>query len=369
MSAVTSKPRASVPMRRSDIPEVASIFYRAFRRPEQQPTEDFRRYFEQSFFDSPVYEPAQAGLVHRDIDGQIDSALLVIPMRVSVHGEIITGRLMSNYMTDPQKRTSGGAEMVLTIRARNQEFCFSDSANEVSADHWKAVGGRVLPIQSLDWRVVFRPARWLVRRARSRLPFGLAAVAGVLARPLDAVLRKLKSVTTCARLAHVAPMCRAAFIATAPRFVERFAVHPQWAPDELGWLLDMAARNTVDGPLRLLEIHDDDGVLCGCCAVYARPGGIARILNILTAPGGEAATVCHLLAYLDALGCVGAQGMAQPFLMTAMGRHKGMSFVPRGAYCISTRRADIVDAALKGDCYLGGLMGEDWSRLVTDFHD
>ncbi len=364
-----SKPRAVTPMRQADIAEVASVFYRAFRRPGRYPTDEFRAYFEQSFFGSPSYDPGLAGMVHRNGEGQIDSALMVIPMQVRVNGRIISGRLMSNYMTDPQKRTRGGADMVLTLRARNQEFCFSDSANAVSADHWKAVGGKVLPIHSLDWRMVFRPAGWFAWRARKRLPFGLHRLAAGLARPADAVLRRLLPRIGSAPVVHVAPMTRAAFIAAAPQFVARFAVHPVWAPAELGWLLDMAARNSVDGPLRLLEVRDDSGVLCGCCAVYAQPGGTAKVLNILAAPRCEPAVTGHLLAYLDALGCVAAQGMAQPFLMEAFGRHKGVVFVPRGAYCISTRHEEIAEAALRGDCYLGGLMGEDWNRLVTDFHD
>jgi hypothetical protein len=61
--------------------------------------------------------------------------------------------------------------------------------------------------------------------------------------------------------------------------------------------------------------------------------------------------------------------MAQPFLMAALGQVRGMGFVPRGAYCISTRHAEIVTAVQSGDAYLGGLFGEDWSRLLSDFQD
>jgi len=360
------KSRPIMPMHKADIPEVAAIFYRAFRRAGRHPGTEFHAYLERSFFGSPCYDPAEGGMVHRGSDGMIDSALLVIPMQVSVHGRLITGRLMSNYMTDPQRRTRGGADMVLTIRARNQEFCFSDSANEVSAGHWKAVGGKVLPIYSLDWRVVFRPAGWLASRARARLPLGLHRLASMLMRPVDAVLGRR---TPAGYAGRAEPMSRQDFIAAAPRLVERFAIHPVWAPAELGWLLDMAALNTVDGPLQLLAVRDDAGSLLGCCVFYARAGGVAKVLNILTHQRHEAIVVGLLLAHLDAMGCVAARGMAQPFLMQALGLQKGMAFLPRGAYCISTRHADIVDAALKGDCYLGGLMGEDWSRLVTDFHD
>lgn len=360
-------PRAIAPMQRGDVPEVAALFHRVFRD-GRAPSPEFLAYFEESFFGSPLYSEAEGGLVHRDADGAIDSALLVIPMQVRVNGEALTGRLMSNYMTDPARRTRGGADMVLTIRARNQAFCFSDSANPLSADHWKAVGGHVLPIQSLDFRHILRPAAWLAHRAASKLPPFLARLASLLAKPIDAMLRRLMP-SLVPPEGQGTPISRADFIAMAPSLVERFAVHPVWSAPELGWMLDMAARNTITGPLTLRGIRDDQGELTGCSVFYARPGGMAHVLNILAVPGQEGAVIADLIAHADALGCLGMEGMAQPFLMEALCRRKGMAFVPRGFYCISTRNPAIVDAARRGDVYLGGLLGEDWSRLVTDFHD
>lgn len=360
-------PRAIAPMQRGDVPEVAALFQRVFRD-GRAPSPEFLAYFEESFFGSPLYSEAEGGLVHRDADGVIDSALLVIPMHVRVNGEALTGRLMSNYMTDPARRTRGGADMVLTIRARNQAFCFSDSANPLSADHWKAVGGHVLPIQSLDFRHILRPAAWFAHRAATRLPSPLARLASLFAKPIDAALRRLMP-SLVPPEGQGSAISRADFIAMAPALVDRFAVHPVWSAPELGWMLDMAARNTITGPLTLRGIRDDQGKLTGCSVFYARPGGMARVLNILALPGQEGAVIADLIAHADAIGCLGMEGMAQPFLMEALCRRKGMSFVPRGFYCISTRNPAIVDAARRGDVYLGGLLGEDWSRLVTDFHD
>ncbi|UJW84819.1 GNAT family N-acetyltransferase [Devosia sp. SL43] len=356
----------TTPLQLRDAAEVAGLFYRAFRD-GRTPPDEFVDYFRESFFGSPTYDQALGGLVHRGDEGAIDGALLVIPMRVVVHGRLMTGRLMSNYMTDPGKRTKGGAEMVLTIRARNQDFCFSDSANPVSADHWKAVGGHVLPIQSLDFRRVFRPVGWMAMRLTQRLPKSIGRLLQAATCPLDAVLRWIVP-----RLGADGPIGSrieiADFVTLAPGLVERFAVHPAWQPEELGWLLDMAARNIINGPLHLREVRDGKGHLAGALVFYARPGGTARVLNILSRRGREELVVGALLAELDAMGCLAVEGMAQPFLMEALSRQAGMGFVPRGAYCISTRHAEIVDAAKRGDVYLGGLMGEDWSRLVTDFH-
>jgi hypothetical protein len=358
--------RGNAPMTRTDVPEASALFFRAFRD-GRAPSRDFLDYFEALFFCSPVHDPANASFIHRADDGTLDGALLVIPMQVSVGGQRLTGRLMSNYMTDPRRKTRGGAELVLTIRSRNQDFCFSDSANHVSADHWKAVGGHVLPIQSLDFRRVFRPLGMLVHRGRHRLGL-LRAPLQVLARVGDAVLRRFAPRLVAPGGAGV-DMTSDAFIAAAPTLVAHFHVHPVWSAQELGWLLAMASENTVNGPLRIRAIHDASGKVTACAVFYARPRGVARVLNLMALPGYEPALIADLLGHLDALGCLAVEGMAQPFAMEALSRQPGMTFVPRGFYCISTRHAEIVDAARRGDVYLGGLMGEDWSRLVTDFHD
>ncbi|MHA6689832.1 GNAT family N-acetyltransferase [Devosia sp. A449] len=355
-------------MQRDDVPAVAALFYRAFRG-GGAPSAAFLSYLERSFFTAPSHDPAVASMVHRDGDGIIDAALLVIPMQVRIGERVLTGRLMSNYMTDPRQPTRGGANMVLTLRARHHDFCFSDSANPVSADHWRAIGGHVLPVQSLDWRRVFRPAGWLAQRMQRRVPGWLRPMLGGVARGIDTLLRRLVPGLRAVGPAVGTPMARDDFIQLAPGLVERFALHPVWGAEELGWLLEMAAQNPGHGKLHLRELRDGRSELAGCSVFYARPGGMARVLNILSRPGQEAAVVGDLLAHLDTLGCLGATGLAQPFLMAALGAQKGMVFVPRGAYCISTRHAEITDAALRGDAYLGGLMGEDWSRLLDDFHD
>lgn len=357
---------AVMAMTRADLPEIATLFFKAFRKGGTPPA-DFVGYIEQLFFGSPIFSPDTASLVHRLPDGTLDSAMLVLPTAVSVNGRVLTARLMSNYMTDPQRRTRGGAALALTIRARSQDLCFTDSANHVSTDHWKALGGHMLPPQSLDFRRVFRPTGFYIARLSRRLG-PLAAPARAAAGIVDVALRRLRP-TLAAPQGSGQAMTRAEFIATAPDLVSRFAVHPLWSADEMAWLLDMAALNTVSGQMQMRAIRDKLGSVVACALFYAQKGKTARVLNLLARPGCEATLVADLLGHLDAMGCLGVEGMAQGFLMEALSRQPGVSFHPRGFCFISTRHAEIVDAAQRGDIYLGGLTGEDWSRLVTDFHD
>jgi hypothetical protein len=344
------------------------LFLRVFRK-GGTPSPDMLDYFERCFFTAPAYDPALGSLVHRGEDGAIEAALLIIPMQVRAAGKLMTGRLAGNYMTDPGRRTRGGAEMVLTLRPRYQDFCFADSSNPVSAGHWRAIGGVSLPVQSLDWRLLFRPAQWLLRERGRSLPGWLRRGLQPAAQLGDAGLRRVLPALRAGGPGRGAPMTHADFIAAAPGLLERFALRPAWSADELGWLLDLAGRNRIHGALQLRQLLDDRGELAGCSAFYARPGGMALVLNILARPRRELAVVADLVAHLREMGCLGARGLAQPFLMPALAAQQGMSFVPRGTYCFSTRHREVIDAALRGDAYLGGLMGEDWSRLLDEFRD
>ncbi|ODT83279.1 MAG: hypothetical protein ABS76_04770 [Pelagibacterium sp. SCN 64-44] len=351
-------------MRWQDAPEIAALFYRVFRK-GQTPPPEFVEYLRAVFLASPQYDETHASFFYRDGEGVVAAALLVIPMQVRCGERVSTGRLASNFMADPARPSRGAARLVMGLRPRNQEFCFSDSCNAASADHWRALGCEVLPLQSLDWRRVFRPGQWLVARFASRLPPWLAP----LLRALDALLRRLVPGLGAAGPAAGQPMPLDAFIAEAPALLDRFTLRPVWGEAELRWLLAMAALNTIDGPLQCRQLRDGAGALLACTLFYARRGAVARVLNCLARPGAEAAMLDDLFAHLDAQGCAGVRGMAQPFLMPALWAQRFIGFVPRGAYGFSTRHSDIVEAIHRGDAYLGGLMGEDWSRLLRDFLD
>jgi len=351
-----------------DVPAVGRLFNRVFRGRDAPAGDDFEAYFTELSFGSPAYRPELGGIVHEGADGRIGGAIGVVPMQVRAGERLLTGRLMSIYMTDPLAPGRGGAELVLTIRPRNQDFCFCDSANAVSADHYRAIGGLVLPIQSLAWHRTFRPARTMVERAAPRLPAPVRDVGATVAAPADAILRQVKR-----SLRHgetdggLEAVDAEGFADVAPRLLDRFAVAPAWSRAELAWIIGMAQRNTLHGPLQLHTVRNELWEVIGAVAFYGGKGRIAQVLNILAEPKAEAKVLAAVLAHLDAIGCAGATGMAQPFLMDALCRQPHVTFRHRGFVCLSTRHHDIREAALAGDIYLGGLMGESWSRLLSDF--
>ena len=356
-------------MTAEDIPTVGRLFNRIFRNRDAASSDDFEAYFAEQCFGSPAYSGDAGSIVHADAEGHITGAIGVVPMQVRAGERVLTGRLMSIYMTDPEARRSGGADLVLTMRPRQQDFCFCDSANSISADHYKAIGGMVLPMQSLDWHRPLQPLRSAIARHARRAPPVLRALLGGLATPFDSILRKVRpSFCASASPLSVAAIDSETLADLVPSLLARFQVAPVWNKEEFGWLLDMASRNKLHGPLALCAVRNGHNETVGAFLYYGRSGMAATVLNVLAMPGCEVDVVAAMFEHLDRTGHIGAGGMAQPFLMEALCRQPHLAFQHRGFVCLSTRHADIRDAAARGDIYLGGLMGEGWSRLMADFN-
>jgi hypothetical protein len=355
-------------LRRDDIAAVARLFTHVFRHRDSPAAADFSAYVEALSFGSPLYSAEAGGVVYEGPEG-ITAALLAVPMQFMAVGRPVVARLLCSFMALEGDGAHGAARIGLSVRARSQELAFSDNAAPVSADHFAAGGGIVLPIQSLDWHRVFRPAAALAVRAGAHkaglaraLLRGLALLVDPLARRLKPSLRPATSGTT---RGSEAPL--ATFFDCARPMIERFAVRPAWGEGEVGWLLGMAAVNHCAGDLHCRLVTDAHDRRIGAVLYYGKAGQAARVLNIVSLPGLENDVVRQVMADLDAAGYAVAIGMAQPFLMNALGRQNWLWFRHRGYFCLTTRYPDIRDAARHGDIYIGGLASESWSRLLDDF--
>ncbi|OAP39854.1 hypothetical protein AU381_09900 [Sinorhizobium glycinis] len=362
-------PAGTRAMARGDIPVIARLFNKVFRSRDKAAGEELGRYIETVFFGSPFYAPEQGSIVHENGNGDIDSAILSVPMEFDVDGRRVVARLLCAFMVDGKAGAAGAARLARTVRAARQDLCFSDSSSPVSADHCVAGGGVVLPIQSLEWQRFFRPLAAAAVIAGRRIPILRArAVVGAL-RLIDGVLRRWSRSTKPAG----APGCQAKtasldeFLRCAAPMLERFSIHPTWSRPEFDWLVEVASLNRGLGTLQCRKVIDDDGRAVGAFLFFGKPRGMATVLNVLCEEGREADVTAAMFGCLDAEGYAVATGMAQPFLMNAISRQRWLCFRHRGYFCMVTRHADIKEAAFSNDIYIGGLASESWSRLLTDF--
>lgn len=355
------------PMARADIPAVEAIFRTAFAR--GRPTGDLAAYIETVFFGSPHYSEEHGSIVYDDGRKGVTAALLSLPMPFVAHDRPVMARLLCAFMSDGTKGGMlGAARLARSLRAGQVEFCFSDNASPVSADHWVASGGIALPVESLEWRRAFQPLGALlccIGRTRAGQP---APVVAPLLRALDRAILARKPLIRPAP----APGCAArdaapqAFLDHARAMTERFAVRPVWTQDYFDWLLGIVAMNRALGPLRCRTV-EEAGRTIGVFLFAGRPGATARVLNLICEEGREFDVTAQMFASLAEEGYVDAAGMAQPFMVNAVMRQRRLTFRHRGYLCLNTRHGELLESARRGDLYIGGLASESWSRLVTDF--
>ncbi|WP_085033379.1 GNAT family N-acetyltransferase [Ensifer aridi] len=352
-----------------DIPAVGRLFNRVFRKNDSEPGDDLASYLQTVFFGSPAYAPEVGSVVHESAAGSIDSAILSVPMAFTAHGRPITARLLCAFMADGKAGAAGAARLARSMRAVRQDLCFSDNASPVSADHWAAAGGIVLPIQSLEWQRTFWPLKAMALLASRHLPvMGSRILTGTLGI-VDRVLRRMRSSMRPA--AQAACLTKTAtldeFLECAGPMLERFALRPVWSQVEFDWFVGVAAMNRSLGTLQCRKVLGEDGRTIGAFLFFGNANDMATVLNVLSEEGREFDVTAAMFARLDAEGYAAAVGMAQPFLMNAISRQRWLSFRHRGYFCLVTRHADLKEAAERNEVYIGGLASESWSRLLTDF--
>lgn len=357
------------PMTKRDIPIIARLFSKTFRSHKSEVAPDLEGYLETVFFGSPHYRPEHGSIVYDSAAGNVASAILALPMEFTVHGRPIIAKVLCAFMADGKEGAAGAARLARQMRAARQDLCFSDNASPVSADHWVAGGGVVLPVQSLEWQRTFRPLAagaiaWSRYVPLLRSP-GVLRLLGLF----DGLLRRGRR----SLIPAAAAGCRTIsaspdeFFRCAGPMMERFPIRPVWSKPEFDWLVGVAALNQGLGSLQYRTVIAEDGRVIGAFLFFGKTGREANVLNLLCAAGHEFDVTGQMFAHLDAEGYAQANGMAQPFLMNAISRQRWLSFKHRGYFCLVTRHAEIKDATLRNEIYFGGLASESWSRLLTDF--
>lgn len=357
------------PMRPSDVPAVARLFLKIFRSADKPADADLQHYLGNLALASPVHDETMGAQLYEQQDGRIRSVLLAVPMRFVACGTVLPGRLLGVFMTDADKEAAGAAQLILALRPKRADFVFCDSASPTSRNHLLAIGGRPIPVQNLEWTRSFRPVGALTGRFSERFLRGRGLGFATLVRPLDSLLRRPRPEQDAAGpdLAKVAEMSVPSFLEHAPRLVAHYAVRPLWAKEELSWLVSLAAQNTRLGAFAIRSVLGPADAIIGCFVYYAAPGRTAHVLNVLSLPGREPAVLNAMFRHLDETGHVAARGRAQTALMAGLALQRWLVFRHRAFALTLSRVPEINDAVARGDVYVGGLAGEDWSRLLTDF--
>ncbi len=357
------------PFAAPDIPRVCDLFVNTFRSSKNVRRDELAAAVEATFLTSPAYRPDCGSIVHVDAEGQVDGFWGVINITLRLGERRLRAGVLCALMADKsQADPTIGLGLLRAMLTGRLDVVFSDTANQLSLDLSRPLRFTVLPMQSLEWFKILRPAGTVAYFGARRAP----ALGGLIRRAasgMDRLLPRLPATQVYQRSIRGStdrPMDQAAFIAAAPDLVAGYALRPAWDEVELAWALGLATQQVKNGPLHIREVLDRSGERAGAYLLYARAGGVAHALQVLARPGREEVVTGNLLRHATDLGAVAVRGMASREALLGLLRQPGILYRHVMNTIVWAKDKEVTAAVEAGDIMLGGLAGETFTRIFAD---
>jgi hypothetical protein len=369
-------------LRTSDIPGVAQLFQSTFRNSREPAPASLLDYIEQIFLDHPWQDDSQTSKVAVSADGMVAGFIGILPQRLIFDGHPVRASVVGTLMShDPKNNPLVGARLLRSALSGGQDLSFSESANPLALRMWEKAGGVVLPLYSLTWFRLFRPATFSVAMLTKRQPraaaaqgtgrwwrLPLAGAAFPLTSGMDRLIQWVIPGAFSAEAADGQPgkgfgVDAGEFAAAVPALCERYQVRPQWDSPILTWLLEHAALKAYLGPTTMRLVKDRGGRIVGGYIYHGRERGIGTVLQIFSAPNAERLVVAELFAHAADKGMAAMTGRVQPEHLDALVGQRAI-LLRRGATVVHTRNRELLAPLLTGDALVTGLAAEAWCRLV-----
>ena len=351
---------------REDVPAVAELFQKTFRNPRKSAPPSLAAYLADVFLNHPWFDPEIASRVHVAA-GKVTGFIGVFPSRLQFRGRLVSAAIAGSLMVaDPDHDAFAGAKLLRSVVKGPQDITISETANAVSQALWEPLGGRVAPLLSMDWVHVLKPASAALAAVAERWP--QARLVAPLGRGCDWLSASLPQRESAApeRAARVMVQRNAAsddFGDAVRRLSLSSDFGPLWENGELGWFLAHAERKERLGAVHRTVVRNAAGEPAGCHIYHGDPGGIARVLQVLTASNATEAVVDALFQEARQTGAAALRGRASPQLMSPLLKRRCV-FMPRAATIFHTAEPALGEAIQSEGALVTGLAGESWTRLI-----
>ena len=361
------------PLAARDMTEVAALFQRVFRRSHGHAPAALCDYLQRLYLEGPACADDVPSLVHETDDGRLSAFIGRHSITMRLGDRRVRAAMLSTIMADERAADPlAGAKILKAALGGPQDFSFSETASEVSMRMWKPLGGVALPGHSLEWLRIIRPMTSAIEASATRFsPFRFFAP---LASGADDIFRGriaadrprwlgLTNRAAAKGTLAVREVSEGEFSDAFRLMTGRFVLRPDWTPEVSGALLAEAMNKPRFGMPVLAVAEDRAGKPAGCFFYHLRPRGTARVIQLLALPGKEDPVLETLIAHAADRGASAIRGRTQPFLMEAMlGRRIG--FINSASTVLHCRDPEIIDTVRRGEGFLNGLAGEQWSRLI-----
>lgn len=350
-------------LQREDLAEVSSLFRKTFNRERLASDSALDVYLERLFVD-PLHDTPELGsLVHRKETGEIDGFIGVIAMPFVIDGIERHAAICCALMAEnPAGNALAGARLLRGFLSGPQDVSLTETANAVSKEMWRKLRGAVLPVYSLDWVRVFRPAAFAHALATSRWP--ALRPLHLLARPFDAIAHRAMAAPVRSSCTEDEITDDEAFAMLLAQFTAHLSARPAWDRIDLVRMAVDARRKSRFGAATFRVVRRM-GSPIGLYVRHARPGRIGLVLQIAAAPGRMQDVVDRLLASAYDEGLAGVRGRCQPAILEAL-LMRNCLYGNRASTLVHARNPALIEPFLTGRAFMNGFAGESWTRLIGD---
>ncbi|TPL01212.1 MULTISPECIES: hypothetical protein [unclassified Mesorhizobium] len=357
------------PLAAGDLEHVAALFLMKFRHRRLQRDRAIAQtadYMRELYLDGDESE----ALVQIDPQGRLGGFMGVLKARYELNGSALNAAIIGPFMTDSNTDHGwAGPQLLRTLHQGEFDLYLTDSANRTSLAFARPMKYQLLPVHCLEWTCVFRPGAMAAAALRRKWP-GLPRLAlDPFAKAFDALARRRfepSAQHSSSQRIHREPIDAVRFAERLPILMTDYSLRPSWMDGELPRLLALAAEKRADGPLHFGGTYDETGKMLGCYAFYGQAGGVANLLQIQASGSHWGATLDALIAAARDMGCVGIAGQSQSRFMPQLFGHQHVFFRYAGGTMVRSRIAEVAEAVRSGDIFIGGLMGDRWTRLSSD---
>jgi hypothetical protein len=347
----------------ADAPRLARLFQTVFRDGGQPPPA-LADYLGRLFLRPGEIE----SVVHVDAAGELDGFLGAVVTPMLFDGRPIRAAVTGCFMVEsPARSPRAGRAMLRAIQAADLDFYLTDTANALTTRLATALGYKLLPRRSLEWIRPFAPARLAAHWAGRKRPLVKAALS--LAAPLgDAMARRVLPAPARpdASGAVEREVDADAFVRATEPYLAAYRLRPDWSGQDVRAKLDLAAEKRANGRLRFFLVETSAGRPIGGYALYVERGLVSYLLHLLADAKGVETTLRRAVARARGEGALAIRGAAAPAWLPALYMIPGVIYRHNAATIIHAKDPAASAAALADEAFLGGLVGEGWTRLISD---
>jgi hypothetical protein len=352
------------PLRRDDVPQVASLYEFVFRSGVRTPPPRLVSYFERTLLDHPWVDPEIPSLVYVDQHGRVAGFIGSHVRRLTLEGKPVRMACSAQLMSDPIVRSHCVGTMLLRrFLAGPQDLTVTDRATDPTRRVWTTFGGSINHLGSISW---LRPVHWRSLGELSLEHVGMPVLRPVVAPALSVVQaianripRLSLRVESPATLSE--ELTPEAVLEHLPIISEHVRLRPDYDKQYLGWLFQEMAAVKSRGQLAKRLVRDRKGRVLGWYVTYLQQHGLSRVMQIAARERDAQAVLDHLLHDAQESEVAVLVGQYDPTLMEPLRQTGRRYFIHlSGNFLVHSRSPEVLDPILQGQAMLTRMEGEAW---------